>query len=231
MPTPKKTKTKRPANAGKDSRSKRDRRPSSPTTATTTAPATLTAARREAKRNAILEAALALFASRGFHGTAVPLIAEQAGIAAGTIYTYFVSKEALVNELYRFWKGTFLAHLSDEFPVHAPPRAQFAHLWRALAAFQAEAPQAFDFLELHFHAPYLDQASLALEDTVLAFCRRFFAQAQAAGAVKPLAPDLAIALVFGAFVNLVKQRSLGRVAAAPATLKDSENALWDALRK
>ena len=43
------------------------------------------------KSTAILEAALALFAERGYDGTPVPLIAEKAGVGAGTIYRYFES--------------------------------------------------------------------------------------------------------------------------------------------
>ena len=44
------------------------------------------------KREAILEAALELFAERGFHGTAVPLIAAKAHVGAGTIYRHFKDK-------------------------------------------------------------------------------------------------------------------------------------------
>lgn len=47
------------------------------------------------KREAILAAALDLFAERTFEGTPVPLIAERAGVATGTIYRYFESKETL----------------------------------------------------------------------------------------------------------------------------------------
>ena len=53
------------------------------------------------KREAIMTAALELFVERGFFGTAVPEIADRAGVGAGTIYRYFESKEALVNEIYR----------------------------------------------------------------------------------------------------------------------------------
>src|SRR5262245_20911865 len=45
------------------------------------------------KEEAILNAALELFVERGFHGTTVPSVAERAGVAPGTIYHYFASKE------------------------------------------------------------------------------------------------------------------------------------------
>ena len=67
------------------------------------------AANADERREAILAAALELFSERGFHGTAVPLVAEKAGVGAGTLYRYFESKEALVNALYQRWKGEFLS--------------------------------------------------------------------------------------------------------------------------
>ena len=54
----------------------------------------------EAKREAILDAALSLFAERGYHGTSVPSIAKRAGVGAGTLYRYFENKEKLVNALF-----------------------------------------------------------------------------------------------------------------------------------
>ena len=61
---------------------------------------------RPDRRESIMDAALACFVERGFYGTAIPQIADKANIAAGTIYHYFESKEALVNALYRDVEGS-----------------------------------------------------------------------------------------------------------------------------
>jgi AcrR family transcriptional regulator len=56
---------------------------------------------KAARREEILAAARSVFAARGFRGTTIADIAEEAGIALGTIYLYFVSKEdvfAALNE-------------------------------------------------------------------------------------------------------------------------------------
>src|SRR5687768_10053474 len=49
-----------------------------------------------ARRTQILDAAATVFASHGFHGATIKQIARAAGIADGTIYIYFPSKDALL---------------------------------------------------------------------------------------------------------------------------------------
>lgn len=46
-------------------------------------------------KDKILQAALALFAEKGFHTTSVSQIAEAAGVSKGLTYNYFESKEKL----------------------------------------------------------------------------------------------------------------------------------------
>src|SRR5689334_8001086 len=104
------------------------------------------------KREAILEAALQLYVERGFFGTAVPEIADKAGVGAGTIYRYFESKEALVNAIYRQEKLHFANVVLDGFPATATTREQFRSLWMRMAKFATEHTNAFIFLELHHHA-------------------------------------------------------------------------------
>jgi len=54
-----------------------------------------------ATRQRLIRAALELYTTTGFHGTTTPAIAERAGVAEGTIYRHFTSKEHLLNEVYR----------------------------------------------------------------------------------------------------------------------------------
>src|SRR5215203_2564488 len=52
------------------------------------------------KRQAILAAALRLIARLGLHAAPMSAVARDAGVAAGTLYLYFPSKEAMINALY-----------------------------------------------------------------------------------------------------------------------------------
>jgi AcrR family transcriptional regulator len=52
------------------------------------------------KKEKIIETALRLFVDNGFHGTATSKIAQEAGVANGTLFNYFKTKDELVIALY-----------------------------------------------------------------------------------------------------------------------------------
>jgi AcrR family transcriptional regulator len=52
------------------------------------------------KRRQILDAAIRVFATRGFHACRVSDVADEAGVAYGLVYHYFDSKEAILNTLF-----------------------------------------------------------------------------------------------------------------------------------
>ena len=183
------------------------------------------------KYAAILDAALALFVERGYHGTAVPDIARRAGVAAGTIYHYFESKERIVNALFRHWKERVAASVHTAFPTGAPPREQFRTIWREMARFAREHREAFAFLEFHHHASYLDAESQRLEQGLKQFGAGFVEVAQKAGVLKPGPPMLLMELVFGAFNGLVRAGRDGRIALDDAAFEAAEAACWDAVAR
>src|SRR4029078_11073800 len=103
------------------------------------------------KRSAILDAALELFVERGYYGTPVPLVAERAGVGAGTIYRYFKSKEDLGNVLYRQIKQSLANFVLMGVKQDEPPREIFRQLWFRLAGGAHEEPHGGCLLALARH--------------------------------------------------------------------------------
>ena len=176
-----------------------------------------------------MAAALECFVERGFHGTAIPQIAEKAHVAAGTIYHYFPSKEALVNELYRTWKATVARRVFTAFPRGAPVREQFRVMWNEMVAFARGAPTAFAFIELHNHKSYLDDESVAIDRNLKDFARTMIGLAQAQGVFKPVDATVLMELVFGSFVGLMRAHYERRVQLSEDVVAQAEAACWDAV--
>ena len=177
-----------------------------------------------------MAAALELFVERGFFGTAVPEIADRAEVGAGTIYRYFESKEALVNELYREHKLLFGKVALDDFPSTAPTREQFRVLWTRMARFAIENPSSFVFLELHHHARYLDGQSRAVEQRMMELFRHVVVSAQARGELKAGDPRVLMGLVMGAFIGVIRGCVDDDRPLDDADWKLAEQCMWEAIR-
>ena len=180
------------------------------------------------KRRLILDAALRTFAAKGYHGTAVPDVAKAAGVATGTLYVYFENKGALVNEVYRDAKQRLGAALLADLPAFdmaKPDDAQrwFNELWRRLAAFARTEPDAFRFLEMQDHVEYLDAKSRALELSILG---PLWLTGKRLRDRHGPPVDVAIALMWGAFVGLVKAQRLAYLTLDDKKLAAAGAAAW-----
>ena len=181
------------------------------------------------QRRIILDAALEAFAARGYHGTAVPEVAEAAGVGTGTLYRYFANKEALVNEVYRDAKQRLRGSLLAGAPELDLSRAEiaetwFAELWRRLGAFAKTEPDAFRFLEMQDHVEYLDAASREVELSVLA--PLWMAGKRLRERAEGPTVDVLIALLWGAFVGLIKAQRLGYLRLDDKQLEQAGAACW-----
>ncbi len=182
------------------------------------------------KRRKLLDAALRVFAARGYDGTSVPEVAKAAEVAVGSVYHYFRDKEALVNEVYRDAKTRLRAALLDDLvPLDADaPKRWFDDLWGRLAAFAEAEPEAFRFLEMQDHAPYLDAKSREVELSVLVPLytsgQRVVQRARPRAGEASL--DVLLALLWGAFVGLVKAGRLGYLRIDARRLAEARDACW-----
>jgi AcrR family transcriptional regulator len=89
---------------------------------------TMAKPKSEEKRNAIMAAAARVIASQGLSApTAV--IAQEAGVANGTLFTYFETKADLCNALYVELKSELASASLKGLPVKADLRKQMFHLW------------------------------------------------------------------------------------------------------
>jgi AcrR family transcriptional regulator len=83
----------------------------------------------EDKRNAILDAATRVFAERGLTAAPTSEISKQAGVAEGTLFTYFETKGDLINALYREIKLELADAMMSGFPRKKSVRTRLRHVW------------------------------------------------------------------------------------------------------
>lgn len=93
----------------------------------------------DAKRTAILEAAAQAVAAQGI-GASTAQIARGAKVAEGTVFTYFETKDALLNALFVRLEERLAVAVGSSFPANAGVRDQLHHVWNALLVWGATHP-------------------------------------------------------------------------------------------
>jgi AcrR family transcriptional regulator len=97
-------------------------------------------ARSVEKQQAILQSAVREIADAGL-GASTARIAKGAGLAEGTIFTYFASKDELLNELYVALKTEVYRRIDRNFPHHAGLYERARHIWTEYLRWALEKPQ------------------------------------------------------------------------------------------
>ncbi|HEY0793116.1 MAG TPA: TetR/AcrR family transcriptional regulator [Chthoniobacterales bacterium] len=92
------------------------------------------------KRSAILQAAVQEIAEAGL-GAPTAKIAGRAGLAAGTLFTYFANKEELLNELYLELKIEVYRRVNANFPRGAKLERRARHVWSRSLNWAIEFPE------------------------------------------------------------------------------------------
>jgi AcrR family transcriptional regulator len=88
--------------------------------------------KKQEVRSAILEAAFALFAAKGYATTTLPQIAQRAGVSTTNLYIYFDSKLALLYAIHEPWIQSQFDALEADLKKIASPRARLRRLLTTL---------------------------------------------------------------------------------------------------
>lgn len=91
------------------------------------------------KHEAILSAAARALAEDGA-GATTARIARLAGVAEGTVFTYFETKDVLLNALYLSLKAGMRDAMMTGFPEHAPAEQAMRHAWNGYVTWGIENP-------------------------------------------------------------------------------------------
>jgi TetR/AcrR family fatty acid metabolism transcriptional regulator len=154
-----------------------------------------------AKRDAILRAATDVFAERGFFNAQVADVARAAGVAAGTVYLYFRSKDDLLIQLFeRTMREAFAEARAAVVGVADPAERLrlFARLHLARLGRDRNLAIVFQ-VELRQSVKFMERLSATLLRDYLGHIRNAFADGQASGTFRnDFNPTAAAKMFFGA---------------------------------
>jgi AcrR family transcriptional regulator len=182
------------------------------------------------KKKAIFESTLDLVTENGFHGTPMSLVAKRAGVAAGTIYHYFESKEQLICELFSYAQEQVKAVVQKEDCATIPFKECFFNLWIGLYTFYRDNPNVLKFFEQFINSPY-NKCQVGLEqDEFHRLLFAFFERGISEGQLRQISPKILGTLAHSSIISTAKIQSSGRLILQDGELEQIPLILWDGMR-
>jgi AcrR family transcriptional regulator len=185
--------------------------------------------KKEEKRNALLRSALELFAEKGFDGSSTALIAKQAGVASGTLFFHFNSKEELIHELFKEIREKINKEVLNNFPENMSVQERLLGILSNLLSYFLKYPAEFKFVEQYHFSPLSKWGgSLSEENNLI---RNLLLLGREKKIIKD-APLLSLeAVAFGPITALIKEYVNRGTPIDDEVAKLTIEACWDGLKR
>jgi AcrR family transcriptional regulator len=167
---------------------------------------------QEYKRRLLLDAAVRVFARKGYHAARVGDIAEEAGVAYGLLYHYFSSKEEVLRSVFRETWQALIATIESVQQGDDPPREQLRKVAEILLRSWRRDPDLVRVLVLEVTRSQLLAGEM--DEIVASFqaIQRIVERGQVDGSIRPdIDPRLASYVFYGAIDELLTGWVLARL--------------------
>ena len=142
------------------------------------------------KRERLLVAALRLFAAHGIQDTSTAEIAKEAGVASGTLFLYFPTKQHLVNELVILVSKQEAEHINHLLNPSLSVRDTFFAIWDGSIRWLLENPEVFQYSQQVRHSGLVSEAATLESGKYFSFYYETIQRGLQEGIIKPYPIDL-----------------------------------------
>jgi AcrR family transcriptional regulator len=179
------------------------------------------------KRNAIMAAASRVIVTRGL-GAPTAMIAKEAGVANGSLFTYFETKADLFNRLYLELKTGMASAALEGLPAGAGLREQLSHAWTNWMAWAVAHPEKRRALAQLAASDEITPATRAAGHEAMAGIGELMERSRAGGSMRET-PMGFVAAIMASMAEATMDYMIQDPANADEHCKSGFDALWRVL--
>lgn len=173
----------------------------------------------------LLEAALQLFATKGYFATSVHDIRKAAGLSIGAVYHHFENKETIARALYEDIVENICNLVTDAAEQFDSAHDKCQGIARALCAAAVANPELLKFILHARHREFLPDTPPVCSTRPFEYMQKIVASGIAAGEITKMDPIAASTVVFGGVIRLLHLTLDGVLDGAPEQYFES---IWKA---
>lgn len=182
------------------------------------------------KKKAIFESTLELVRENGFHGTPMSLVAKKAGVAAGTIYHYFESKDALIIALHGYLRSQMFKVMVESDDETQDYQTRFFAFWKKHYQFYLQNPNALYFIEQFVNSPYYERCPERENDRCQNIIAQFLKTGIESDLLKQMNLKLMSIMVHSSVVTTAKIHLAKKVEIGEPELEQVAQIIWDGIK-
>jgi AcrR family transcriptional regulator len=183
------------------------------------------------KQEAILKTALTLFVERGFFGTPTSLISKEAGVATGTLFFYFKTKEELIDTLYLRVKAEAAEAMCRGLDREPDAKAKLYRLGRNAVAWATEYPEKMKFMEQFAHSQFVSTTAQEEGMSRFLFLHDLINEGIREGSVRDYEPELLIFMMASSLSGLAARvAAAGSSAEREMAIEQGMAFIWNGLK-
>ena len=184
----------------------------------------------EDKRRQLLDAAVRVFARKGFHASRVGDIAEEAGVAHGLLYHYFKSKDQVLEAVFHENWSILIARIESVEETDEPAADQIRHIAAIVLRTWLHLPDVVRVVIQEFgRSPELGERIGELTLPIDALQRVIARGIERGEFRKDIDPAFAATVVYGSIDELLTAWVLGRLPSDEEAVARAEQTLVEVI--
>lgn len=182
-------------------------------------------------RQKVMDTALHMILENGIQSASMGKISKASGVAVGTIYHHFASKEELVSEIYRSLKLKMLEPF-EKLEYQSNTKETFKLIMRTFINFALEHPEEFTFIEQFYMSPIVDPKVKREVQTSYYSCNTVIVEVlRKEGELKPLSDELLILFVNGSMMSAIRSHLSGELNLKSEDFESFIQMIWDGITR
>ena len=178
-------------------------------------------------REKLMRAAMDIVAADGFGAATTAAIAARSGMAEGTLYRHFKSKDELMIAAYRQLKADVFERVSAETGDTVSVKGRARAMWLGMWNTYCHDLSAFTFGQRFGESALSRQEGGAAHERIIEHLCAIIKDGQVSGEIKTLERDVLVAFFFPPLVSMLKQINQGK-SWSPDEIDAAVEAAWQA---